>query len=292
MSGLRFIDASVRKLVKIALKEDIGARDITSQILIPPDLKAEGEILVKEEGVLAGGEVSRLAFETADPSLRVKVLRRDGSRVRKGEKVMEIKGSAAGMLKAERVALNFLQRLSGIATQTSHYVRAVEGLPVKIMDTRKTTPGLRRLEKHAVRMGGGVNHRLGLYDGVIIKDNHLRLCRGLGMSLTDIVLQAKQKASRRMDVEVEAKNLGEVREALDAGADIVMLDNMSIEEMKAAVELAAGRVPLEASGGVSLRNVRAIAETGVSMISVGALTHSSPSLDVSLEIYPRRQRPQ
>jgi len=276
----------------MALKEDIGPRDVTSQILIPPDLKAKGEILVKEEGILAGTEVSRLVFKTADPSLRVKVLRRDGSRVRKGEKVMEITGSAASLLKAERAALNFLQRLSGIATQASCYVRAVEGLPVKIMDTRKTTPGLRRLEKHAVRMGGGVNHRLGLYDGVIIKDNHLRLCWSLGLSLTDIVLRAKQEAPRKMGVEVEAKNLGEVQEALDAGADIVMLDNMSIEEMKAAVELAAGRVPLEASGGVSLRNVRAIAETGVDMISIGALTHSASSLDINLEIYPRRQKPQ
>jgi len=205
--------------------------------------------------------------------------------------VMEIIGPAASILKAERVALNFLQRLSGIATQTSRYVQAVEGLPVKIMDTRKTTPGLRRLEKHAVRLGGGVNHRLGLYDGVIIKDNHLRLCKSLGMSLTDAILQAKLRVPRRMAVQVEAKNLGEVQEALDAGADTIMLDNMSIEETKGAVELVSGRVPLEASGGVSLRNVRAIAETGVNMISVGALTHSVPSIDISLEIYPRQEKP-
>lgn len=287
MFNLRSIDVSLKKLVEIALREDIGLRDVTSQILILPGLQARGDVLVKEEGVLAGTEISRLVFKTADSSLRVRVLRPDGSKVKKGEKVMEITGSAASMLKAERVALNFLQRLSGVATHTSSYVRAVEGLPVKIMDTRKTTPGVRRLEKQAVRMGGGVNHRLGLYDGVIIKDNHLRLCKSLGTSLADAVLQAKQKAPRGMHVEVEAKNLDEVQEALNAGADIIMLDNMSIKEMKAAVELVAGRVPLEASGGVSLKNVRSVAETGVDMISVGALTHSAPSLDISLEIYLR-----
>ncbi|MFB0551177.1 MAG: carboxylating nicotinate-nucleotide diphosphorylase [Nitrososphaeria archaeon] len=287
MFNLRSIDASVKKLVEIALKEDIGLRDVTSQILIPLGLQARGDVLVKEEGILAGTEISRLVFKTADSSLRVRVLRPDGSKVKKGEKVMEITGSAATMLKAERVALNFLQRLSGVATHTSRYVRAVEGLPVKIMDTRKTAPGLRRLEKHAVLMGGGVNHRLGLYDGVIIKDNHLRLCTSLGTSLADAVLRAKQKAPRGMRVEVEAKNLDEVQEALNAGADIIMLDNMSIKEVKAAVELVAGRIPLEASGGVSLENVRSVAETEVDMISVGALTHSAPSLDISLEIYLR-----
>lgn len=287
MFNLRSIDASVKKLVEIALKEDIGLQDITSQILISPGLQARGDVLVKEEGVLAGTEISCLVFKTADSSLRVRILRPDGSKVKKGEKVMEITGSAASMLKAERVALNFLQRLSGVATHTSRYVRAVEGLPVKIMDTRKTTPGLRRLEKEAVRMGGGVNHRLGLYDGVIIKDNHLRLCKSLGTSLADAVLHTKQKAPRGMHVEVEAKDLDEVQEALTTGADIIMLDNMSIKEMTAAVKLVAGRIPLEASGGVSLENVRSVAETGVDMISVGELTHSAPSLDISLEVYLR-----
>lgn len=287
MSNLGSVDMSLGNLVRMALKEDIGPRDVTSEILIPPNAQAQGEILVKEEGVLAGIEVSRLVFKTADSSLKVKVLRPDGSKVEKGERVMEITGSAVSMLKAERVALNFLQRLSGVATYTSRYVQAVKGLSVWIMDTRKTTPGLRRLEKDAVRMGGGVNHRLGLHDGVIIKDNHLRLCRSLGKSLKDAVLQAKAEAPRGMEVEAEARNLDEVKEALDAGAGTIMLDNMSIEEMKTAVELTAGRARLEASGGVSLENVRAIAGTGVDMISVGAVTHSAPSLDISLEIYPR-----
>lgn len=288
MSDLGSVDTSLGNLVKMALKEDVGPRDVTSEILIPPNAQAKGEILVKEEGVLAGIEASRLVFKTADSSLKVKVLRPDGSKVKKGERVMEITGPAVSMLKAERVALNFLQRLSGVATSTSRYVRAVKGLSVWIMDTRKTTPGLRRLQKDAVRMGGGVNHRLGLHDGVIIKDNHLRLCRSLGKSLKDAVLQAKGEAPRGMEVEVEVRNLDEVKEALDAGAGTIMLDNMSIEEMKTAVELTAGRARLEASGGVSLENVRAIAGTGVDMISVGALTHSASSLDISLEIYPRR----
>ncbi len=205
----------------------------------------------------------------------------EGSKVKPGDIVARIEGRVAGILKAERVALNFLQRLSGIASETARYVEAIKGMNCRLMDTRKTTPGLRFLEKYAVRIGGGHNHRLHLGDGVLIKDNHLAALHGQGMSLKEVVAEAKRKAPHNLKVEVEVKT---VEEALEAGADIVMLDNMSLKEMRRAVELIKGRALLEASGGITLDNVRAVAETGVDCISVGALTHSTKALDISLEL--------
>jgi len=240
--------------------------------------------LAKGAGVLAGVEVSAKVFRTTDPSCRIAIQKGDGSRLGDGDSIMEVEGLAAPMLMAERVALNFLQRMSGIATETARYVEAVKGLKVRIVDTRKTTPGLRALEKYAVMVGGGFNHRFGLYDGVLIKDNHLALLRGLGISLDDAVRALKAKVPHTMRIEVEASDLAEVREALEAGADAILLDNMKADEIEGAVKLARGRAILEASGGITLENVRRIAETGVSIISVGAITHSAPSLDISFEI--------
>jgi len=219
-----------------------------------------------------------------DPSVRLDVATADGARLEPGEVIAELEGHVAGMLKGERVALNFLQRLSGIATQTRRYVEAVEGLKARIVDTRKTTPGLRVLEKYAVRMGGGHNHRFNLGDGVLIKDNHLAVLRSQGVSLRDIIARAKDEAPLTLRVEVEANSAQEALEAAEAGADMVMLDNMDLDEMRRAVELLEGRVLLEASGGITMANVRQVAETGVDFISVGALTHSVTSLDIGLDM--------
>ena len=270
-----------------ALAEDIGHGDITSEALIPPDLSGKASILVKEKGVLAGGEVARRVFHRVDPSLKVEVLIKDGDTVQPGDIVATISGRVISILKAERTALNFLQRLSGIASLTAQYVAATSGLTARITDTRKTTPGLRLLEKYAVRMGGGHNHRLHLGDAVLIKDNHIAALRALGMSLKDIVAKARQNVPGGITVEVEVTNTQEALDALKAGADIIMLDNMSPDEMRQAVKLVAGQAKIEASGGITLANVREVAMTGVDIISIGALTHSSRALDISLEIEPQ-----
>jgi len=235
---------------------------------------------------VAGGEIAKRVFLRVDPSLRVEVLIKDGAKVKPGDIVAAISGKVVSILKAERTALNFLQRLSGIASQTAQYIAKARGLNVSITDTRKTTPGLRLLEKYAVGIGGGQNHRLHLGDGILIKDNHIAALRALGMSLKDIVTKAKQNA-RGFKVEVEVRTAQEALEAVEGGADIIMLDNMSPDEMRRVVGLVAGRVKIEASGGVTLANVRAVAETGVNLISVGALTHSSKALDISLELEPQ-----
>jgi len=226
-------------------------------------------------------------FVKVDPSLKVEVLIKDGAEVKPGDIVATISGSVASILKAERVALNFLQRLSGIASQTAQFVAKTQGLKVNITDTRKTTPGLRLLEKYAVRVGGGQNHRFHLGDGILIKDNHLAALRALGMSFKDIIAKAKQNAPHGLKVEVEVNTIQEAMDAAEAGADIIMLDNMSPDEMRRVVSLVSGRVKIEASGGITLANVRAIAETGINLISVGALTHSPKALDISLELEPQ-----
>jgi len=228
-----------------------------------------------------------MVFLKVNPSLKVEVLIQDGTEVKPGDIVATISGSVASILKAERVALNFLQRLSGIASQTAQYVAKTQGLKVNITDTRKTTPGLRLLEKYAVRVGGGQNHRFHLGDGILIKDNHLSALRALGMSLKDIIAKAKQNAPHGLKVEVEVNTVQEALDAVEAGVDIIMLDNMSPDEMRRVVSLVSGRVKIEASGGITLANVRAVAETGVNLISVGALTHSSKALDISLELEPQ-----
>jgi len=274
----------VDRIVEKALEEDTGRGDITSEILIPCNLEGSAYIMVKEDGVIAGIEVAVRVFQKIDPGLQIEPICEDGVRVKAGDIVMRIAGSIRSLLKAERVALNFLQRLSGIATTTARYVEKVSDLGVEIADTRKTTPGLRILEKYAVKLGGGRNHRMDLGDGVLIKDNHFAALRSLGMSYREIVAKARESAPPEMKVEAEATSIEEALAAVEAGADIVMLDNMDIEEMKESVRQIGGRVEIEASGNFRLESIRAAAETGVDFISVGALTHSYKSMDISMEI--------
>lgn len=270
-----------------ALAEDIGTRDITSEMLIPSDLQGRAFLLIKDRGVLAGIDVARKVFLRVDPSLRVELHFADGARVKPGDRVALISGRVAGILKAERTALNILQRLSGIATQTAKYVAKTRGLDAKVADTRKTTPGLRMLEKYAVRVGGGFNHRLDMSDGVLIKDNHLAALRALGKNLKDAVVEAKKKAPPGLPVEVEVTSIDEAMSAAEAGADIIMLDNMTPEEMSRAVSALPPGIKTEASGGVTLANIRVVASSGVDIVSVGALTHSPKALDISLELEPQ-----
>jgi nicotinate-nucleotide pyrophosphorylase (carboxylating) len=277
----------VDKIVFIALAEDVGKGDITSEILIPADLQGRAYMLVKENGVIAGTQVVERVFHQIDPTLEVDIQIKDGTVVKNGDVPMIVSGNVRSMLKAERVALNFFQRLSGIASTTAEYVAKTHDLFVDIADTRKTTPVLRALEKYAVRMGGGRNHRMDLYDAILIKDNHFAALRALGMNFKEIVTKAKHNAPPGVIVEAEATTLQEALDAVEAGADIVMLDNMSMMEMTRAVELIAGRAEVEASGGVNLKNVRSVAETGVDFVSVGALTHSYRAMDISLELEPQ-----
>ena len=268
-----------RELIERALAEDIGVGDVTTDALVPADARARAIIEQKARGVLAGLDVARAVFEAVDGELRWEPRVTEGE-WREGGPVAEIWGSAASILKGERVALNFLGRLSGIATLTARFVRAVEGTGTQILDTRKTTPGLRELEKRAVATGGGTNHRSGLHDAILVKENHIEAAGGVG----EATRRALAAARDGMQVEVECASLEEVEEALNAGASMILLDNMTPDELRRAVELTAGRAKLEASGGVTLENVGEIAETGVDYISVGALTHSAPALDLSLRM--------
>ena len=287
MNEVKLPEEQVDNVIDLALAEDISHGDATSEILIPPDLRGKASILVKAEGVLAGGEIARRVFLKVDPSLKVELLIKDGAKVQPGDILAAVSGKVTSILKAERVTLNFLQRLSGIASQTAKYIAETQGTGVKITDTRKTTPGLRLLEKYAVRMGGGHNHRFHLSDGILIKDNHLAALRALGMSLKDIVAKARQNAPRGLMVEVEVNTAEEALEATEAGADIIMLDNMSPDEMSRVVSLIGNQARTEGSGGITLNNVRAAAMTGVNTISIGALTHSPKALDISLELEPQ-----
>ena len=278
----------VRRIVQSALEEDVGAGDVTSEWTVGAEAPASGRMIAKEAGVICGLDVARLVFGEVDREIDFTSRVRDGDRVTAGDEITRIEGPARGILTGERVALNFLQRMSGIATMTANYVEAVRGTGARILDTRKTTPGLRTLEKYAVRCGGGENHRFGLYDMVLIKDNHIAAAGGIG----EAVRSAKCKmpsAKCQMPIEVEVKDLSELADALEVGVDRIMLDNMSVEEMRQAVEAvrkASDAVEIEASGGVTLAHLRKIAETGVDFVSVGALTHSARALDVSLTFYP------
>jgi len=276
--------SEIEEIIDRALAEDLGKGDVTTEALIPGDQQGTGFIVTKKEGILAGTGAAKQVFHRVDPELKVEMFLEDGARIKPGGKVAKVSGSIASILKAERVALNFLQRLSGIASETNRYVARVEGLPVRIMDTRKTTPGLRSLEKYAVRVGGGTSHRMNLSDGVLIKDNHLAALRSRGLNIKEIIAKARQNAPQRLPVEVEVRTESEALEAVEAGADIVMLDNMNLGDMRKAVKSIHGRALIEASGGITLDNVRAVAETGVDFISIGALTHSARALDVSLEL--------
>ena len=268
------------KVVRRALEEDLGTGDLTANSIVPADLKTVGLIQSKETGVLAGLEVARRVFARLDPGIQFRGLVEDGERMQPGALIAEVVGSGRSILSGERVALNFLQRLSGIATLTSRCVERIHGSSTRIVDTRKTTPGLRALEKYAVRVGGGCNHRFGLYDMVMIKDNHIKMAGGI----REAVESARKKVSPMVKIEVEVEDLSQLEEALSVGVDVVMLDNMSPALMKEAVSLAKGRVLLEASGGIKEENLTAVAETGVDFISMGALTHSSRSLDISLDL--------
>ncbi len=269
-------------LVDLALTEDIGPGDITSLSTVAPGATAEGVMIAKQAGVISGIDVAAYVFERVDPEVIFIPKVANGTRVEAGQVIAALEGNARSVLAGERVALNLLQRLSGVATLTSEYVAAVAGTNASIVDTRKTTPGLRALEKAAVRDGGGRNHRLGLSDGVLIKDNHLAAIGGADR-VTRAIGLAKARAPHTAKVEVEVTTLAEAEEAAVAGADIIMLDNMSVAEMTEAVRIIAKRSLVEASGGVRLDTVGAIAATGVDIISVGALTHSAPALDISLK---------
>ena len=274
----------LKHIVSEALAEDLPYGDVTTEALVPSELEGKAAILVKKDGVLAGMDVAKEVFHQVDPLLRFKALVKDGAKVGKGKVVSTIEGKVASMLKSERTALNFLQHLSGIATETARYVDAVAGTKAIITDTRKTIPGLRMLEKYAVRVGGGHNHRLNLSDGVLIKDNHLAILRSSGVGLAEAVKKARRHVPRNLKIEVEVESVKQAREALSAGADIIMLDNMKLKDMRRVVELVHGRALLEASGGITLDNVRSVAEAGVDLISVGALTHSAKALDISMEV--------
>ena len=271
-------------LVDHALAEDWAWGDVTTQALIPAEAEGKATFVAKSSGVVAGLEVVHLVFSRVDPSLKFQALLHDGDKLQRGTGIAIVEGKVAGILRGERVALNFLQRLSGIATETSRYVEAVRGTKARIVDTRKTTPGLRFLEKYAVRAGGGQNHRVHLGDGILIKDNHLAALRARGLDIKASINLAKKNAPHTLKIEVEVTTVDEANEAVAAGADIVMLDNMTVEEMRRAVKSIGGRVLVEASGGVNLDTVRSVAETGVDLISVGALTHSVKALDISLEM--------
>ena len=278
------ITRDIRDLIDRTLAEDLSIGDPTTDILVPPDLESTAVLLAKEEGILAGLDVGLEAFRRFDDRVSITALLEDGAPIRPGDHLGTIQGRVASLLKAERTAVNFMQHMSGIATQTQRYVKAVEGYPVRIVDTRKTTPGLRFLEKYAVRMGGGQNHRQNLGDGILIKDNHIDALRGDGMSLGDVVKKAIREASHTIRVEVEVETLEQLDEALDAGAGIILLDNMDVEQMTIAVQIAKGKAFTEASGGITLETVRAVAATGVDIISVGALTHSVLALDISMDM--------
>jgi nicotinate-nucleotide pyrophosphorylase (carboxylating) len=282
--GSGAIPLQVRRLIEGALEEDAISRDLTTEALVLDEECGRAEAVVRAPGVLAGTWVFAQVFTTVDPRLAVDLLRPEGSQVVPGDTVAAVSGPLAGMLKAERVALNFLQRLSGIATETARYVGAVAGLPVKIVDTRKTVPGMRWLDKYAVRMGGGFNHRMSLSDGVLVKDNHLAVLRARGERLKAAVARIRQRTSHLVKIQVEVESLEEAMEAAEAGADALLLDGMSLEQMEQVVRRYTGRILLEASGGITLENVRRVAETGVELISVGALTHSPRALDISLEV--------
>ena len=272
-----------KALVRAALLEDLGHGDVTTNALISPDLGGEGLLKAKQELVLCGLEVARQVFEEIDPELRFEALHRDGDLLKPGNIAARLTGRVASILKGERVALNFLQHLSGVATYTRRFAEKVADLPVKIIDTRKTLPGFRVLEKYAVLVGGGANHRFGLSDGVLIKDNHIKACG----SVKEALRRARSRVPHVYQIEIEVKSLEELEEALHAGAQAILLDNMDPATLKKAVALVRAKRPkviLEASGGVSLENVRAIAETGVDLISIGKLTHSAPAVDLNLKI--------
>lgn len=279
MQKERLFTAEIQESIKQALTEDIGASDVTTDLIVPENANLNARLVAKAEGVIAGLMIAAMTFELLDRRIRFNSLVADGDRVHAKETLAQIEGPARSILTAERTALNFIGRMSGIATLTRQFVDEVFGTKATILDTRKTAPKLRLFDKLAVRAGGGENHRMGLFDMILIKDNHIDFAG----SITEAVRRARERGSG-LEIEVEARTLKDVGECLEAGVDWIMLDNMSIDEVKEAVAFVAGRAKLEASGNVTLKNVRSLGETGVDYISVGALTHSAPALDVSLVV--------
>ena len=277
---MRLIPLQYEPVVRAALTEDVGAGDITTEACIPIDARSSAVILAKSPGVVAGLALAECAFHLLDPHAEWEPLVDDGCRVEGGRvPLARVSGRSRALLTGERVALNLMQRISGVATLTARFVSLVEGTAATIVDTRKTTPGLRSLEKYGVRVGGGKNHRIGLYDSVLIKDNHIKACGGIGAA----VAAARRNTGHTVKIEVEASTPDQVAEAIDAQADIILLDNMDCDGLRASVALVKGRAVTEASGGITEQTVRAVAETGVDVISVGALTHSAPAMDISLD---------
>ena len=273
------LDLNLNDLIEKALKEDVGTGDITTLSTIPADKTITGRFIAKETGILCGVDVARAVFAFVDPAIELNFSYKDGDKIEKGEVIATVSGLARSILTGERQALNLLQHMSGVATRTGEAVAKVQGTRARIADTRKTTPGLRVLEKYAVKCGGGSNHRFNLADGVLIKDNHIEAAGGI----TAAVEMARRNIPHTLKIEVEIETFEQLEEALAAGADIIMLDNMSNEDMKKAVEIVAGRAITEASGNMGEKDLRAVAETGVDLISIGALTHSVKALDISLK---------
>lgn len=274
-----FAPFQYQELIERALQEDLGTGDLSSAIF-PKTAKTHAKIYAKQKGIACGLEVTKQVFKTVDPQLEISIMKEDGEKVERGTVVMEIAGYVGSILSAERTALNFLQHLSGVATATNEAVKECQGLSTRITDTRKTLPGLRMLQKYAVRMGGGQNHRFGLYDAVMLKDNHIAVAGGIRPA----VEAARRQIGHMVKIEVECETLRQVEEAVAAGADIIMLDNMDPETMHKAVEIVNGKAMVEASGGIKKGSIRAVAETGVDMISMGAITHSVKAMDFSLDI--------
>lgn len=273
----------MREVVAMALREDIGSGDLTSLSVIPATAQIEGRFEMREAGVVCGLPIIREVFSQIDPAIEVGYAVAEGSQVEAGTVIATVRGPARGILSGERVALNLAQRMSGTATATARYVDAIKGTKARILDTRKTTPGLRALEKYAVRVGGGTNHRFALYDGVMLKDNHLALLASQGIGLTEAIRRAQAAVGPMVRVEVEVENIADAIVAAEAGASMILLDNMSPADMAEVVRALNGRALLEASGGITLSTVRAVAESGVDFISVGALTHAARALDIGLD---------
>lgn len=271
---------SIDDLIEIALKEDIGYADITTENLVDPELEGSGVTIAKENFVVAGLEIAKRVFQCLDEKVVYKSGFKDGDILEKGGTIFQVSGKLSALLKGERTALNFLQRLSGIATHVRSYVDEVKNNTVRLVDTRKTTPGMRFLEKYAVRVGGGFNHRMGLYDGVLIKDNHIAACGGITASVERI----RSKISHLVKIEVEVSTLDEVKQAIAAGADVIMLDNMNIKRIKESIALIGDRATVEVSGGITKDSIGRLADIGVDLISVGAFTHSARSMDISMRI--------
>ena len=275
---------AIERVVRMALEEDAPWGDLTSQVLVPQSAIAEAQLVAREPGVMSGGEVFAAAMRLTDAAVQVSLKVADGETFTKGAVLAEVDGPARAVLQGERVALNFVQRMSGIATLTAKYVAEIAGTSARIVDTRKTTPGLRLIERYAVRCGGGINHRFSLSDAVMAKDNHLAVIRESGLSLTEALIEARKVLPHTVHMEVEVDRMDQIEEVLAAKVDTIMLDNFSLEDLARGVKQVAGRALVEASGGVSLQTVGAIARTGVDVISVGALTHSVRSLDLGLDM--------